>query len=191
MPLPELLEISAPGTLDRVPCRPMRDHELIETPLHTRLQALGIAATICRHPPMKTVDDSKALRGDLPGVHVKNLFLRDKKRQMWLVTVHEDRTVDLKTLRHTLGASGGLSFGSAALLLDCLGVAPGAVTPLAVLNDPEARVRAVLDRAILEGPVLNVHPLHNEATMAMAPGDLLRFFAACNHDPVVLDFDQL
>lgn len=168
----------------------MQDHESIEAPLHARLRGLGIATAIHRHPPLKTVDDSKALRGDLPGVHIKNLFLRDKKRQMWLVTVHEDRAVDLKALRRLLGASGGLSFGSAELLLDALGVAPGAVTPLAVLNDTQGRVRAVLDRAILAGPVVNAHPLHNQATMAMAPGDLLRFLAACEHEPLIMDFDQ-
>ena len=167
----------------------MEEHEFTEAPLRERLAALGIATTTHRHPPLHTVEESKALRGSLPGVHIKNLFLRDKKRRLWLVTVHEDRRMDLKALRQHLGASGSLSFGSGELLREVLGVEAGAVTPLAALNDTEGRVRAVLDRSLLAGPVVNAHPLHNQATMAIAPNDLLRFLEACNHAPLILGFD--
>ncbi len=162
--------------------------EEIEKPLFERLSDLSISASVHRHPALYTVEESKALRGELRGAHIKNLFLRDKKRRMWLVTVLEDRQVDLKALRHRLGATGNLSFGSADLLRDALGVDPGAVTPLAVMNDPERRVQSVLDRALLDAELVNVHPLHNQATAALAPGDLVKFMTGCGHQPIQLEF---
>ena len=159
----------------------------IEQPLFDQLQDLGIRVQTHRHAPLLTVADSKVLRGDLPGLHIKNLFLRDKKRQLWLVTTLEDRPVDLKALRHRLGARGNLSFGSADLLQEALGVTPGAVTPFAVLNDRDQRVTAVLDRALVAGPVVNAHPLHNRATTAIASADLLDFMASCGHSPLLID----
>ncbi len=154
----------------------------------SRLAHLGIDTTIHRHPPLHTVAESKQLRGTLPGAHIKNLFLRDKKRTLWLATVLEDRAVDLKRLRTELGARGNLSFGSAELLAQALGVAPGAVTPLAVLNDPTQRVQLVFDRDVLANSPVNAHPLHNQATIAIAPDDLLRFVRDCGHEPQILDF---
>jgi len=161
----------------------------IEAPLLTRLDALNIDVEIHRHPPLHTVEESRELRGTLPGGHIKNLFLRDKKRNQWLVTVLEDATVDLKALRHTLGASGNLSFGSAELLSTSLGVAPGSVTPFAVMNDPDGIVSFVLDRAILDHDPINAHPLHNAATAAIRRDDLLRFLADCAHPPELIDLD--
>lgn len=161
----------------------------IEAPLCARLNALDIPVEIHRHPPLYTVAESRELRGTLPGGHIKNLFLRDKKRNQWLVTVLEDATVDLKALRHTLGASGNLSFGSADLLASSLGVTPGSVTPFAVINDPDGIVTMVLDRAILDHDPINAHPLHNEATAAIARDDLLRFLAECGHPPELIDLD--
>ena len=160
-----------------------------EAPLLARLSALDIPVEIHRHPPLHTVEESRALRGAMPGGHIKNLFLRDKKRRQWLVTVLEDATVDLKALRHTLGASGNLSFGSADLLAASLGVAPGSVTPFAVIHDADEVVTMVLDRAILDHDPINAHPLHNEATAAIARDDLLRFLAACGHPPELIDLD--
>jgi len=166
----------------------MTDAE-IETPLFDRLDGLDIAHETHRHPPLHTVEESRALRGDLPGTHIKNLFLRDKKRSLWLVTVLEARAVDLKALRHVLGAKGNLSFGSAELLAEALGVEPGAVTPFAVLNDVDHRVTMALDRGVLDADPVNAHPLHNAATTAIAGRDLLRFLEACGHPPLLLDLD--
>lgn len=167
----------------------MTDPHDIEAPLLARLDALNIGVEMHRHPPLHTVEESRALRGALPGGHIKNLFLRDKKRNQWLVTVLEDATVDLKALRHTLGASGNLSFGSAELLAASLGVAPGSVTPFAVMNDPGGMVSFVLDRRILDHDPINAHPLHNAATAAVGRDDLLRFLADCDHPPVLIDLD--
>ncbi len=163
----------------------------IEAPLREYLASLAIEVTIHRHPPLRTVEDSKALRGALPGLHIKNLFLRDKKRQRWLLTLHEDRAVDLKSLRPILAAKGGLSFASAELLQDSLGVSPGAVTPLALMNDRDQAVSFVIDQALCAGPVINAHPLHNQATVAIARDDLMRFLDACGHPPRVLNFDAV
>ena len=131
--------------------------------------------------------ESQALRGELPGGHIKNLFLRDKKRNKWLVTVPEDAEVDLKALRYIIGASGNLSFGNAELLTEYLGVEPGSVTPFAVMNDGAGDVAIVLARGLLDRDPINAHPLHNEATAAIATADLLRFLEACGHPPLVID----
>ena len=154
--------------------------------LFTRLDALGIAHRTVTHPPVFTVEEAKALRGTLPGAHIKNLFLRNKKEEMWLVVALEDRQVDLKRLGEVLGA-GRLSFGSPERLGRHLGVEPGSVTPLSLINDEAHAVRLALDRAI-EGDLVNVHPLVNTMTTALAAADLLRFFAATGHAPYWLDF---
>ncbi len=84
-----------------------------------------------------------------------------------------------------------LSFGKPELLMEALGVTPGAVTPFALINDSALRVRVVLDAEMLRRAPLNYHPLTNDATTAIAAADLEKFIAACGHQPRVLDFDQL
>lgn len=155
--------------------------------LFERLDQLGIAHVSVEHPPVFTVEEAKALRGDLPGRHIKNLFLRNKKGEMWLVVALEDRAIDLKRLGEGLGG-GRLSFGSAERLKQYLGVEPGAVTPLALINDSTRCVRLALDRAVVDGAPVNVHPLVNTMTTTMEPAALLRFFAATGHEPHWLDF---
>jgi Ala-tRNA(Pro) deacylase len=154
-----------------------------------RLDALAIAHRTFHHPPVYTVEQAKALRGEIVGAHIKNLFLRDKKKRMWLVVALEHRRIDLKRLAAELGARG-LSFGSAERLMTFLGVEPGSVTPLAVLNDEGGAVTVVLDRAVLDHSLVNCHPLVNHMTTALAPGDLLRFLASVDHAPRLLDFPE-
>jgi len=155
--------------------------------LFARLDQLGIAHRTVEHPPVFTVEEAKALRGNLPGHHIKNLFLRNKKEEMWLVVALEDRAIDLKRLGEVLGA-GRLSFGSADRLKRHLGVDPGSVTPLSLANDESRVVRLVLDRGVAEGGPVNAHPLVNTMTTALSPADLLRFFEATGHTPHWLDF---
>ncbi len=150
-----------------------------------RMDALGITMTTVTHPPLRTVEDSKQLRGDLPGAHVKNLFLRDKRQQFWLFTTLEDRRVDLKALAKQLDA-GRFSFANEQQLDALLGIKPGAVSPLAVVNDTDGAVRVVLDAALLEIAPLNLHPLVNDRTTALSPQDLVRFLESCNHAPRIL-----
>jgi len=162
-----------------------------EEGLFARLDALGVAHETHRHPPVFTVEEARALRGTLPGTHIKNLFLRDKKKTFWLVTTQEDRRIDLKALKRRLGAKGSLSFGSAELLMAHLGVVPGAVTPFGIINDRAGVVTVVLDQALLGPDPVNAHPLRNDMTMAVAPDGLIRFLEAESHPPLILDFDDL
>ena len=155
--------------------------------LFAKLDSLGIAHRSVEHPPVFTVAQAKALRGELPGAHVKNLFLRNKKEEMWLVVAIEDRAIDLKRLGEVLGA-GRLSFGSPERLKRHLGVEPGSVTPLCLLNDDAHVVRLVLDRGLVEAGLVNVHPLVNTMTTTLSATDLLRFFTATGHQPRWLDF---
>ncbi len=150
--------------------------------LFRRLDALAIRHATHRHPPLHTVAESVALRGSLPGGHCKSLFLKDRKGGLWLVVALEDRRIDLKALAERLGAPR-FSFASPALLFEVLGVRPGSVTPFALMNDRERRVRVVLEAEMLAVDPLNYHPLVNTATTAIAPGDLQRFIADCGHQP--------
>ena len=154
--------------------------------LFERLDALGIPHRTYTHPPVFTVAEAAALRGQLPGGHCKSLFLKDKKGGLWLVVALEERAIDLKRVAARIAAPR-FSFGNAELLYQVLGVKPGSVTPFALANDRERRVRVVLDRGMLDCNPLNYHPLENDRTTAIAPGDLLRFVAACGHQPIVLD----
>jgi Ala-tRNA(Pro) deacylase len=147
-----------------------------------RLVDLGITATTHEHPPLRTVEEAKRLRGELPGGHVKNLFLRGRQDRYWLFTTFEDTSVDLKALGRQLDA-GRFSFGRADVLQAVLGILPGAVSPLAAINDTLGVVTVVLDEALLEAERLNVHPLRNDRTTALAPRDLVRFLEACGHAP--------
>jgi Ala-tRNA(Pro) deacylase len=155
--------------------------------LFARLDGLGLAHRTVEHAPVFTVDEAKQHRGELPGHHIKNLFLRNKKEAMWLVVALEDRAVDLKRLGEVLGA-GRLSFGSPERLRKYLGVEPGSVTPFALINDTARQVTLVLDRGLADGGPVNAHPLTNTMTTAIAFADLSRFFAATGHAPQWLDF---
>jgi Ala-tRNA(Pro) deacylase len=158
--------------------------------LFAKLDALGIVYRTVEHPPVFTVEEAKSLRGELPGAHIKNLFLRNKKEEMWLVVALEDRQVDLKRLGEVLGA-GRLSFGSPDRLRRYLGVEPGSVTPLSLINDTARVVQLAVDRGVENGAgngVVNVHPLVNTMTTAVAAADLLRFFDATGHAPRWFDF---
>ena len=155
-----------------------------------RLRELGIKTETVRHPPVFTVEEAKAQRGELPGIHIKNLFLRNKKGAMWLVTCLEDRQIDLKALGAALEA-GRFSFGSAERLMTYLGVQPGAVTPFAVINDKDAHVQVVLDRGLLDHDPINAHPLVNDMTTAISAEDLIQFLEAVGHPPRIFDLDAL
>ena len=155
--------------------------------LFAKLEALGIAQHTVEHPPVFTVEQAKALRGDPAGHHIKNLFLRNKKEEMWLVVALEDRAIDLRRLGEALGA-GRLSFGSPKRLRRHIGVEPGSVTPFALVNDETHSVRLALDRGLAGDRPIHAHPLVNTMTTAIQPADLLRLFEATGHSPLWLDF---
>ncbi len=155
-----------------------------------RLTNLGVSHTNVAHPPVYTVEESKALRGRIDGHHTKNLFLRDRKGKMWLVTLLEDRVVDLKELGRRLGAKH-VSFASAERLMGYLGVIPGAVTPFAVIHDREGAVEMVLDAGLLDGQAINAHPLDNGQTTTVSRDGFLGFLDAERHPPRILDFESV
>ena len=151
--------------------------------LFAALTGLGISYTTVSHPPLFTVEQSQALRGQIPGGHTKNLFLRDKKQALFLVVAEEDAEIDLKGLHRLLGASGRFSFGSSDLMLEVLGVVPGAVTPFGAINDQAGRLTVVLDRALMEHAIINAHPLVNTMTTSLSREDLVRFLESTGHPP--------
>ena len=159
--------------------------------LYALLDANSIAYTHHTHPALFTVADSQELRGELPGGHVKNMFMKDKKGAIWLATCLEDRQIRIRDLEKEIGARN-LSFAREELLWEILGVRPGAVTPFGLLNDQEPlRVRVALDAQMLDCDPLNFHPLHNEATTTISKEGFLKFLALTGHQPVLVDFDRL
>ena len=147
----------------------------------------GIAAARHEHPPVMTVEESLRLVPKLPGAKTKNLFLRDKKgRRHFLVTVPHDIAVDLSALGAALGV-GGVGFASAERLQKHLGIKPGSVSLLGLVNDEAHAVEFVIDRSLWEAEAVQAHPLTNTATMVVAHADLERFLAATGHPPRVID----
>jgi len=151
--------------------------------LFAYLDGLGIGHKTVSHPAAFRVGEARALRGQIPGAHTKNLFLRDKKGVAFLVVALEDAAIELKSLHRRLGASGRFSFGSAELMRALLGVEPGSVTPFAAVNDTDLRVSVVLDAAMMAHGILNFHPLTNTGTTTIAREDLVRFLEATGHTP--------
>ena len=154
------------------------------------LDELGIEVTTVTHPPLMTVADSQHLRGEIPGGHTKNLFLKDKKDNYFLLTVDEEAVVDLKTVHKVVGAASRLSFGRPEALMELLGVKPGAVTVFGAINDTQHRVKVILDAGLMENAIVNGHPLTNEATISIAREDLVRFLEATGHGATVLKVTQ-
>lgn len=169
-----------------------------EADLLAFLSHLGITQETHYHSPVFTVDEARQVRNTMPesyrtGGHCKSLFVRDKKKRRALVMVDEDRRVDLKALSGALDM-GRLSFCSAASLMDMLGVIPGSVTPFALINaqvaaGAEPHMRIALDAAMMQKAPLHYHPLHNGATTAVSPADLVRFIEACGYTPQIVDLD--
>ena len=157
--------------------------------LFDHLNTLGIQVTTINHPRVFTVEESKGLRGRIPGCHTKNLLLRNKKGVMWLIVCLENRTVNLKSLATYLGA-GRFSFASSERLIQYLGVVPGAVSPFAVINDHTQKVRVAVDREILQHEMLNFHPLDNSMTTSIRSEDFMRFLESEGHIPEIVDFDK-
>lgn len=150
------------------------------------LASLAIEAETVDHPPLHTVEDSQALRGDIPGGHTKNLFVKDKKNRLFLLVLGETTAIDLNRVHEKIGAQGRVSFGAADLLEEVWGVRPGAVTPFGAINDAAGKVRVVLDQAMMVHERLNFHPLVNTRTTGLASADLIKFLRATGHEPMVV-----
>jgi Ala-tRNA(Pro) deacylase len=175
------------STNDR--CEPAPDDARAR--LRERFASLGIAALTVPYPAHATIDEGKRLRGAMTGTFTKNLLLKDKKGRLFLLAIHEDRELDLKTLHNLLGANGRLGFASGDRMIEVLGVAPGALTPLGIINDRAGLVTVAIDAALLDARQLNFHPLVNTESTGLSPDNLLAFVRSCTREPVVVDLGPL
>lgn len=154
--------------------------------LFSFLDGLGIEHSTTQHAPVFTVAESESLRDLIPGGHTKNLFVKDKKDQYFVLTVEENAAVDLKTVHKTIGAASKVSFGKPEKMLEYLGVIPGSVTVFGAINDTERQVTFVLDSELMNHDLINGHPLTNDATTTIGRDDLVRFLEATGHTPLIL-----
>ena len=141
---------------------------------------------MCPTRPIRRLRKESACAGRWRGTFTKNLLLRDRKRRLFLLSVHEDRELNLKTLPTHIGASGQLSFAPIERMIAVLGIAPGAMTPLALMHDAEGLVTCVLDATLLDAEQLNFHPLVQTKSIGLRPEQLLTFLDACDHPPLLL-----
>jgi Ala-tRNA(Pro) deacylase len=163
---------------------------MTRTELLAWLDAQGVSHATTEHPAVFHVDEGEALKATMPGAHTKNLFLRDNHDQLWLISAEQHTRIDLKRLPPVIG-SGRLSFGKPELLEGTLGVGPGSVTALALVNDPEVRVRFVLDAVLAAAEEVNFHPLENTATTTLSRDGFARFLNILGRAPIVVDFETL
>nr|WP_292259443.1 prolyl-tRNA synthetase associated domain-containing protein [Brevundimonas sp.] len=150
----------------------------------------GIAHATRDHPAVFRVEEGLDLKAAMPGAHTKNLFLKDKKGRLWLISARQDTVIDLKRAPPVIG-SDRLSFGNEALMWAVLGVRPGSVTALGLINDLDRRVTFVLDRRLWEAEIVNFHPLVNTATTALDQAAFRQVMAALDREPLVVDFEAM
>lgn len=151
------------------------------------LDAHGIAHRTVDHPAVFRVDEGHEIKASMPGAHTKNLFLKDAKDQLWLISALGETSIDLKRLHPVIG-SARLSFGNPALMAETLGVTPGSVTAFGLINDVRHQVRFVLDKALAEAELVNFHPLTNTATTAVSQAGFRRFMELVETPPLIVDF---
>ena len=159
--------------------------------LFARFAELGIEAPTVPYPVHSTVEEGKALRGQMAGTFTKNLLLKDKKGRVFLFAIHEDQLLDLKTLHMRIGANGRLGFVPAERMTELLGVVPGALTPLGLINDHDGVVTAVIDASLLNANQVNFHPLVNTESTGLRPMDLLAFVRSCGREPMLISFNEV
>jgi len=150
----------------------------------------GLAHATVEHPAVFRVEEGLDLKAGLPGAHTKNLFLKDKKGRLWLISARQDTEIDLKRLDKVIGAAR-LSFGNAELMAEVLGLTPGSVTALGLINDADGRVSFVIDRRLWEAAIINFHPLLNTATTGLDQPTFRRFLSIIGVTPMVVDFETM
>ena len=176
-----MTNISVPPTPENRDQAPLRPEDLL-----AQLDRLGMAYRLHHHDPVFTVAEGLAMERDMPGIHCRNLFLRDKRKTMFLVSAANETKIDLKKLEKLIG-SDRLSFGSPERLWTHLGVRPGSVCPYAIANDAAGLVSIILDAHMMRGDIVNFHPLINTMTIGVAPDDLVTFIRSTGHEPKIID----
>ena len=149
------------------------------------LTQIGIEYTNHEHPAVFTVEQADQHHKGIEGVHSKNLFFKDKKKNLFLVVTLSDKPIIIKEVAKKIGAKSP-SFGKPDLLAEVLGVIPGAVTPFAVINDKNHAVKVILDEEMMENELLHFHPLENTATTTIASKDLVKFMEYCNQEVEII-----
>lgn len=158
--------------------------------LFAYLDDLEISHTTVEHDATFTVEEGRHLKASMPGGHSKNLFMKDKDGTIVLISAWADSQLKLNQL-HKLIGTRRLSFASADLMVECLGVEPGSVTAFALMNDKDQRVRFIADAVLMGFDKVNFHPLVNTATTAIGREDFRRFVEATGHSLTVIDFSTL
>jgi Ala-tRNA(Pro) deacylase len=153
--------------------------------LFAYLDSLGIEHSTVSHPPFFTVEEGRAWHDKIPGLHCKNLFIKDKKGGVWHVVLPADKRPDLNALEKALDAPR-FSFAKQELLWEILKLTPGSVTPFGLMNDNDRRAKVVLDRDMLDSVWVNYHPLHNAASTTIRSADLVKFVRSLGYDPIIL-----
>lgn len=161
-----------------------------EPALLAYLDEHDIPYTRYTHPAVFTCAEVALVDLPIEGVETKNLFLRDGKGRFYLVMTACEKRVNLKRLSQSAGAPK-LHFAAEAELMERLGLTPGSVTVLALVNDPAQRVTLLVDSQYWPAPAYLCHPMVNTATLALAMADLERFFALTGHTPQVVEMEDL
>ena len=156
-----------------------------------KLEELDIKTTTHEHEAVFTVDESSKIKQDIPGGHTKNLFLKDKKGNFFLVVAEGSAQIKLNSIHGLIGAKGRVSFGKPEALMELLGVKPGSVTAFAPINDIENKVSVIIDEPLLRYDLINCHPLTNEMTTTISREDLLQFLKQVNHEPQIIQVSEV
>ena len=153
-------------------------------------EKLCISYELYHHKAVFTVAEAEIIDSQISGTPCRNLFLRDKKKNNYLLVLQNSTKVDIKKLPNVLD-SARLSFGSPERLWQYLGVKPGSVCPFAIVNDKEQQVQIFLDKSMMETENVNYHPLLNTMTVSLTPADLIKFIEECGHKAHIVDLTSV
>ncbi|MDC0880609.1 YbaK/EbsC family protein [Hellea sp.] len=154
------------------------------------LNDLNIKHSTIKHKPIFKVEDSLSLKKTMDGANTKNLFLKDKKGELFLVCAVSDTKINVNRLHQVLGCKR-LSFGKTDVLKSALGITPGSVTLFSIINDTALNVTLVIDKFLMDYKIVNFHPLLNDATTAISSPDMIKFAKSTKHEPLIVDFAKL
>ncbi len=149
--------------------------------IYSVLQTLSIPFTRYNHPAVFTVEESTEICKNIPGVKTKNLFLRNRAgNKHWLLVIAAAKRADLKRLSGLLGEPK-LSFASPENLMKYLGVTPGSVTLLGLINDTAHEVNVIMDEDVMKQNEIQFHPLTNTATLVIPRQGVEKFITWCGN----------
>jgi Ala-tRNA(Pro) deacylase len=158
--------------------------------LKKKFADLAISVGYYEHAPIFTAQDGIKHTANIPGLAAKNLFLCDKTNKFWLVVMPYYLKLNVRKLAAFIGASE-LQFAKPEQLLQHLGITPGSVTPLALINDLKNEVIVIVDETFLVKDLIQIHPLRNDMTVTIQPQDLLKFIKSCGNQLKIVNLESL